>query len=477
MPESRRNSIGHEIRLKGRLRDEFVCPITRQIMREPVTAADGHTYDHAAISRWLANHDTSPKTGEAMTNLLLPNFNLKRLIEDFIAEGGQGLIYNREEGNKNLDNTADNAEDAEEDEEFVLAYEKTIVLHCLGPADSPFCGRDIRVNSEGIAGGRKRMASGTKDTIIFTDATVSRRHFEINYSDRAQEYQITDLGSAGGTFLRIPHGEGMPIFEGMMILVGKHQFECVDRSKIVNDDVSVSTQPEILNELEDDARPVLARNITNNESPDSHGSRNENNNYDENLNNNNENDCNDRNVIPPPAPLRQRRGTKNEMQILGDDKNKWVEEFQDRLMLENSQNTTTNSTTGKNFDFPLALRCFAPDGSPIQDKVFDVNMTGTSIGRKEQNDIALCHKREGELLGLDSAVSGEHANIAYDGDKKQWIIYDGINNKASTNGTWYRLSAMQETSEPHTIKQKSEILIGTLRFVTKEDEELVEKDI
>lgn len=45
------------------LRDEFSCPITRELMRDPVIAADGHTYDREAIEMWFRNHDTSPKVG------------------------------------------------------------------------------------------------------------------------------------------------------------------------------------------------------------------------------------------------------------------------------------------------------------------------------------------------------------------------------------------------------------------------------
>ena len=43
------------------LRDEFACPITYELIHDPVIAADGHTYDRSAIQRWLAKHDTSPK--------------------------------------------------------------------------------------------------------------------------------------------------------------------------------------------------------------------------------------------------------------------------------------------------------------------------------------------------------------------------------------------------------------------------------
>ena len=43
------------------LRDEFMCPITCDLIFDPVIAADGHTYDRSAIQGWLAKHETSPK--------------------------------------------------------------------------------------------------------------------------------------------------------------------------------------------------------------------------------------------------------------------------------------------------------------------------------------------------------------------------------------------------------------------------------
>jgi hypothetical protein len=54
-------------KLKGqRIRDEFLCPITYELFREPVVACDGHTYEKAAIEKWLTQKDTSPRTGEKM---------------------------------------------------------------------------------------------------------------------------------------------------------------------------------------------------------------------------------------------------------------------------------------------------------------------------------------------------------------------------------------------------------------------------
>ena len=55
--------------------DAYVCPITRELMHDPVFASDGHTYERDAIQQWLISHDTSPKTGLILDSKhLVPNF-------------------------------------------------------------------------------------------------------------------------------------------------------------------------------------------------------------------------------------------------------------------------------------------------------------------------------------------------------------------------------------------------------------------
>eukprot|EP00727_Mastigamoeba_balamuthi_P001092 m51a1_g10980 putative leucine rich repeat protein (482) ;mRNA; r:292589-295662 len=44
----------------------FMCPITLQLMDDPVVAPDGNTYEAAAIQKWLDCHTTSPLTGMPM---------------------------------------------------------------------------------------------------------------------------------------------------------------------------------------------------------------------------------------------------------------------------------------------------------------------------------------------------------------------------------------------------------------------------
>lgn len=38
----------------------FLCPITRELMIDPVIDPDGNSYERSAIENWLKQHSTSP---------------------------------------------------------------------------------------------------------------------------------------------------------------------------------------------------------------------------------------------------------------------------------------------------------------------------------------------------------------------------------------------------------------------------------
>ena len=59
-------SIGISVNTGGvdaDLQSFLECPITHEIMNDPVIAADGHTYERRAIERWLSQKNYSPMTG------------------------------------------------------------------------------------------------------------------------------------------------------------------------------------------------------------------------------------------------------------------------------------------------------------------------------------------------------------------------------------------------------------------------------
>ena len=72
-----------------------ICPITAEIMTDPVTTADGFTYERDAITDWLRTKDTSPSTGATLAyKALVPNLSLRSMIRSFTelraTRGGGG---------------------------------------------------------------------------------------------------------------------------------------------------------------------------------------------------------------------------------------------------------------------------------------------------------------------------------------------------------------------------------------------------
>lgn len=67
--------------------DAFCCPVTLELMREPVIASDGHTYERTTLQRLLETTRCSPLTRERLeTSVMVPNFNLKKRIRDLPEE-------------------------------------------------------------------------------------------------------------------------------------------------------------------------------------------------------------------------------------------------------------------------------------------------------------------------------------------------------------------------------------------------------
>jgi hypothetical protein len=86
--------------------NEFLCPIYKDIMRDPVVAADGFSYERAAIEHWIRQQDPlvfeftseygylcrtqakSPITRQPLGNSILKdNISLRKLIRDYLDRG------------------------------------------------------------------------------------------------------------------------------------------------------------------------------------------------------------------------------------------------------------------------------------------------------------------------------------------------------------------------------------------------------
>jgi hypothetical protein len=91
IPQSRPISIPDTI--SEIIPNEFLCPITTEIMKDPVILTDGHVYEKQAIKQWLSNHDTSPMTKVKVDkNIIIPCFVLRKLIQDFTSNATSSNI-------------------------------------------------------------------------------------------------------------------------------------------------------------------------------------------------------------------------------------------------------------------------------------------------------------------------------------------------------------------------------------------------
>jgi len=95
----RRTSLGLD---ELKTPDEFVCPITYEVMQDPVCASDGHTYERSAIEEVLAlpeERRRSPLTRATLQPFLFPNIALKNRmaaheqeVEAAVEKGAQKAV-------------------------------------------------------------------------------------------------------------------------------------------------------------------------------------------------------------------------------------------------------------------------------------------------------------------------------------------------------------------------------------------------
>lgn len=74
----------------GAIPDDFRCPISLELMKDPVIVSTGQTYERSCIVKWLeAGHRTCPKTQQSLTSTtLIPNYVLRSLIAQWCETNG-----------------------------------------------------------------------------------------------------------------------------------------------------------------------------------------------------------------------------------------------------------------------------------------------------------------------------------------------------------------------------------------------------
>lgn len=82
-----------------RIPDDFRCPISLELMTDPVIVATGQTYERAEITRWISDGDnrTCPKSGLTLSHTtLIPNYALRNLIREWCIQNNVHLSAPRD---------------------------------------------------------------------------------------------------------------------------------------------------------------------------------------------------------------------------------------------------------------------------------------------------------------------------------------------------------------------------------------------
>eukprot|EP00831_Metopus_contortus_P059844 TRINITY_DN5180_c0_g1_i1.p1 TRINITY_DN5180_c0_g1~~TRINITY_DN5180_c0_g1_i1.p1 ORF type:complete len:473 (-),score=100.11 TRINITY_DN5180_c0_g1_i1:153-1382(-) len=67
--------------------ETYVCPISYTLMRDPVSASDGQTYERSTIEAWLNKNSVSPITREVLGNkTLIPNVKVRQAIQELLEK-------------------------------------------------------------------------------------------------------------------------------------------------------------------------------------------------------------------------------------------------------------------------------------------------------------------------------------------------------------------------------------------------------
>lgn len=70
----------------------FKCPISLNIMEDPVIACDGHSYERVAIEKWFKTNKTSPVTNIKLKNKsLIENHALRNAIDDYLHNNDKNM--------------------------------------------------------------------------------------------------------------------------------------------------------------------------------------------------------------------------------------------------------------------------------------------------------------------------------------------------------------------------------------------------
>lgn len=167
--------------------DSITCPITQDIMIDPVLAIDGHTYERTAIERSLELKQESPLTRISMTiNNLQPNYVIKALCDQYHSGAFGNKNYNTSCTKISTDNISlDHTICKNDDNKIMMTFNvdetslsSNLDYNCL-PQDVIICidesgSMNDAVQAKDINGNRLENGFSIQDIVIHAANTVAK---------------------------------------------------------------------------------------------------------------------------------------------------------------------------------------------------------------------------------------------------------------------------------------------------------------
>ena len=88
---------------KQEIPTDLICPITGQLMKNPVITENGQTYEKEAIEEWFTRKKTDPLTGMKINTRLIPNFLLRKICDEYREKTLKGVEIATEETKEKLE--------------------------------------------------------------------------------------------------------------------------------------------------------------------------------------------------------------------------------------------------------------------------------------------------------------------------------------------------------------------------------------
>ncbi|KAL8116067.1 U-box domain-containing protein 13-like [Apium graveolens] len=159
--------------------EDFRCPISLELMVDPVIVSTGQTYERSCIEKWLeAGHGTCPKTQQTLSSLsLTPNYVLRSLIAQWCEANG----VEPPKRSVRLSKTKSACTPAERSKIDTLLHKLTSV----NPEDKRFAAGEIRLLAKRNADNRVALAeAGAIPLLVGLLSTPD---------SRTQEHAVTAL--------------------------------------------------------------------------------------------------------------------------------------------------------------------------------------------------------------------------------------------------------------------------------------------